>query len=268
MPIDCRTPTPPTPELSGLLLPVALDSRGRWRTASEVPRGRACQCRCPACQQPVIARQGEQRRAHFAHATRNGNPSGCNETALHLLCKNAICNSVGKCIKLPGLNQYNVKIDRVRREVTLDAVDRRVDLIANVTIESQRKGTFVGECELVIEICVSNAKDHEYRLDMKKAGIRAIEIVVDWKRVLERGTKTPTQASVNSAIRYLLLSMTGNKRWLHNNRMVICEYCGQYELPNHTTSGRPCGLTPCPKCDGYMRQDSQYDRCRRCSSRP
>ena len=265
MPFECHAPVQTNQEVSGLLLPVAIDSRGRWRTASEVPRGRACGCRCPACQRPVIARQGEQRRAHFAHASRNDSPGTCSETALHRLCKEVICDSVRKCITLPGFTQYNVRIDRVRSEVNLDAVDRRVDLISDVSIESQRDRTFVGRCELVIEICVSNAKDHEYCMDMKRAGVRAIEITVDWGRVLERGAKTPTQARVSSAIRFLLLSMTGNKRWLHNNNMETCQYCGRYEVPNHTTNGVRCGLTPCPTCDGHMRQDSPYDSCFRCS---
>lgn len=35
-----------------------------------VPRGKACGCICPSCKTPLIARQGEQKEWHFAHASR------------------------------------------------------------------------------------------------------------------------------------------------------------------------------------------------------
>ena len=117
---------------------------------------------------------------------------------------------------------------------------------------------------MAIEICVSNKKDQMYCLDMKKANVPAVEIALSWQQILDRMTKTPTQARVESALRFLLLSMTANKRWLHRKDMGICSYCQRYELPDHTTNGVTCGLIPCPTCDGYMRQDSGYDNCRRC----
>lgn len=36
-----------------------------------VQRGRGCGCICPSCQTPLIARQGEEKVWHFAHASRN-----------------------------------------------------------------------------------------------------------------------------------------------------------------------------------------------------
>jgi len=35
-----------------------------------VPRGAKCGCICPACKTPLIARQGEEKEWHFAHASR------------------------------------------------------------------------------------------------------------------------------------------------------------------------------------------------------
>jgi len=119
---------------------------------------------------------------------------------------------------------------------------------------------------LAIEICVSHKKDQTYCLDMKNANVPAVEIAVGWQQVLDRKIKTPTQARVESALRFLLLSMTANKRWLHRKDMSICPYCQRYELPNHKFNGVTCGLIPCPTCDDYMRQDSGYDNCRRCRS--
>ena len=43
---------------------------GEYVDASEVARGRACDCYCPSCGLPLEARQGEVNVPHFAHATR------------------------------------------------------------------------------------------------------------------------------------------------------------------------------------------------------
>ena len=262
---DRRTlPEPERPDVSGLLLPVAIDNQGQWRTATEVPRGMACNCCCPGCDQPVIARQGTRRRPHFAHLSRTPDLHTCNETALHRLCKHIVCTSVDKCIALPRTRRYNVRLVSVAPEVAIDVVARRVDLLAEVSFECPKGRTSAGTSNLAIEICVSHNKDQSYCLDMKKAGVPAVEIAVTWQQVLDRITKTPTQARVESALRFLILSMTGNKRWLHRKDMAICPYCQQYELPDHKTNGLTCGLIPCPTCDSYMRQDSKYNKCHRC----
>ena len=254
-------------EVSGLLLPVAIDNRGLWRTATEVPRGRACNCRCPGCDQPVIARRGEYRRPHFAHVSRSSQLRTCNETALHRLCKEVIRDSVGKCLTLPRSGGYNVRIASVKTEVEIDVIARRVDLLADVSLESQKDKKPASKRQLAIEICVSNRKDQAYCFDMRKVGLPAVEIVVSWQQVLDRMTKTPTQARIESALRFLLLSMTLNKHWLHHKDMKTCPYCQRYELPGHKTNGVTCGLIPCPTCDGYMRQDSGYQNCFRCGQR-
>lgn len=38
---------------------------------ADVPRGRGCGCICPSCKTPLIARHGDIKEWHFAHATRN-----------------------------------------------------------------------------------------------------------------------------------------------------------------------------------------------------
>lgn len=51
-------------------VPFAVDALGKWRDVSEVPRGKACDCFCAACHGHLVARQGEVRVHHFAHADR------------------------------------------------------------------------------------------------------------------------------------------------------------------------------------------------------
>lgn len=51
-------------------IPFARDANGHWRSVAEVERGLQCGCRCPACDGPVVAKQGEVRVHHFAHHDR------------------------------------------------------------------------------------------------------------------------------------------------------------------------------------------------------
>uniref|UniRef100_UPI002B477B28 competence protein CoiA family protein n=1 Tax=Vibrio vulnificus TaxID=672 RepID=UPI002B477B28 len=37
---------------------------------ADVVRGKNCGCICPSCHTPLIARQGEEKQWHFAHASR------------------------------------------------------------------------------------------------------------------------------------------------------------------------------------------------------
>ena len=69
--------------MTELLIPYALKD-GRVVHVDSVARGRACNCICPACEGPLVARKGSIRSHHFAH----DKDSGCNgESALHATAK-------------------------------------------------------------------------------------------------------------------------------------------------------------------------------------
>ena len=57
---------------------------------TEVPNGLSCDCLCPACRAPLIARNGGTMKVpHFAH--HNIDDCGCSiETALHIMAKEII----------------------------------------------------------------------------------------------------------------------------------------------------------------------------------
>lgn len=83
-----------------LLQTFAIDKEGHIRSVDEVNRGLACECLCPACGEPVIARQGEVREWHFAHTT-GTDCSGAAESALHLAAKQVLVEAKG--IMLPEI---------------------------------------------------------------------------------------------------------------------------------------------------------------------
>jgi competence protein CoiA len=67
-----------------------LDQSNRLLFVSEVPRGLACHCRCVVCNESLIARQGEVREHHFAHASGREPCDVSHESLLHRYAKQVI----------------------------------------------------------------------------------------------------------------------------------------------------------------------------------
>nr|WP_157033879.1 competence protein CoiA family protein [Belnapia moabensis] len=112
---------PGTPECSprgdGVLLPYGEASDGRLVRATEVPAGLECGCSCPACGAPLVARRGEMRVAHFAHAT-DRTCASAQETMLHKLAKQLIAD--GAPLMLPEVvAEYGGRRRLVRPAVTI-----------------------------------------------------------------------------------------------------------------------------------------------------
>ena len=58
------------------LIPFALKLPDRTLVdVSEVDRGRGCQCVCPSCETPLIAKKGDVKEWHFAHDSKVDSPS-------------------------------------------------------------------------------------------------------------------------------------------------------------------------------------------------
>jgi competence protein CoiA len=72
----------------------AVNAEGRVVSVDEVPRGLDCGCVCSLCNAPLVAKQGEIRSWHFAHASES-DCEGAAETALHLAAKQLIRKAMG-----------------------------------------------------------------------------------------------------------------------------------------------------------------------------
>jgi len=70
-------------------LPYGLSSDGRLVSVDAVVRGLKCECVCPGCKRPLVARKGEIIRAHFAHQANAACATGF-ESMVHLLAKDVI----------------------------------------------------------------------------------------------------------------------------------------------------------------------------------
>ena len=74
---------------------------------SEVNRGLACQCRCVVCEEPMIARQGNIRGHHFAHASNREPCDSSHESMLHRYAKQLIVQARGLVAPItPAVAQF------------------------------------------------------------------------------------------------------------------------------------------------------------------
>ena len=160
---------------ASLLQTFALANDGELVHVQDADRGARCACICPACGQPVVAKQGEVRIWHFAHAPGAECKAGA-ETALHLAAKEAIRRAGG--FMLPAIVQAS------RHGTGSSAVLRpacwmdfqEVDLEAQV---GSRRPDVVGRNDKslhLIEIAVTHYVDHLKLRDLIATGHPAVEV--------------------------------------------------------------------------------------------
>ena len=215
-----------------LLVPFAKTKSGQWVGPHEVARGLSCNCICPTCGEHLVAKQGEEVIWHFAHRSHGGN-SGCGEGAIHLLAKEVLEESKGKCIRLPGgrSDDQNYLME-VQSEAWIEIAKRRVDALVTVRhrsrigrVSGQLASLFpyesLGTGPIAIEITVANPKDSEYVSDMERADLSSLEIEIPpqivFKKLMQR-RNTGTGGGVKSLIRSIVLSGGTNRRWLYNKQ--------------------------------------------------
>lgn len=79
-----------------LLIPYGLRD-GKLVHISEVERGKECDCICPVCMQPLIARKGDRKQHHFGHKS---DTNCCLETVLHQSAKIILFERISEAISL------------------------------------------------------------------------------------------------------------------------------------------------------------------------
>lgn len=171
---------------------------------SEVVSGLNCDCVCPACGYPVVARRGRIVEHHFAHhVLRNCRYAA--ETALHKFAKQVLerhrrilvpeikAEQDGQCLVAHKGGDYEVD------EVILER--RLTGLVPDVIVRK-------GGRELLVEIFVTHACDEKKLQRIREQGIAAIEID------LSDYTNDFTPESVEDAI-----LRSAPRKWLYNRKL-------------------------------------------------
>lgn len=154
---------------------------GRLVHVSEVPRGLACGCACPACGAALLARKGKVRVHHFAHSN-SAICQGAAETVLHLLAKELFLEL--DTFEIPP---YHFKKRRMLK--TGDEVVHEEQLLKGGTVRIDRvvleanKGAFTPDVEIIsgpktlmVEIAVTHKVDDAKLKRIRRHDVPALEI--------------------------------------------------------------------------------------------
>ncbi len=144
------------------------EQAGKLLHISDVSSGLECDCICPACKTPLVARKGDVRKHHFAHH-QGTDSEACLETVLHCYAKQVI--EQHKQITLPEDSLH------VTAKDLLGNVHQKKMLITGSTVHFEKvglevlRGSYRADAtgfpyenqELDIEIRVTHKVDEEKR---------------------------------------------------------------------------------------------------------
>jgi len=154
---------------------------GKLLIASEVERGLACNCVCPACGHKLQSHQGKQRNPYFSHY--RGSDCGAGyETALHLLAKDILLED--KKLLLPELkvtSDISIAITGTRLEEEVLVKPWKIIEVDSVMLE-KRTGKIIPDViieknnrVLLVEIKVAHGIDSEKLAYIKSENLNVIE---------------------------------------------------------------------------------------------
>lgn len=175
-------------------------------TVSEVERGLACECVCPACAHPLIARKGEERIHHFAHS-KGEECEYAVESAIHLAAKEILAEH--KRIYLPpvtlqvGAYEWTMYDGRMLEFTEVESERRLGGIIPDILIHQNGRS-------LIVEIAVSHQVDKEKVKKIEALGISTIEIS------LQVGHKDFWRGNPFERVKKELINSAVNRRWVFN----------------------------------------------------
>lgn len=192
----------------------------------EVVNGLKCDCVCPGCRTPLIAKHPKsQRRPHFAHHNTEPCSTGL-ETALHLAAKRVLIEA--REIFVPPISSSISLFDRDTQAsatvekiidgtiVSIDSVEQEVrdyeGLIPDIV-------AIVHGRPLFIEIAVTHFVDSVKREKLEQLGIPVLEVF------LEPANALPSL----DEIKELVVFTRHNRKWVVNPKQEILKQAAQLE---------------------------------------
>lgn len=174
----------------------AEDRKGRMVHVDSVPNGLNCQCVCPCCKEPLVARQGKSgERAHgFAHHSKDrmANLEICYMVVLYKLAEQIVQES--KKIKAPSyygiFQETTLEFVDVQIDNRYDRNDKQPDIIAN-TVDNK---------QYIIEF------NFDYKVQRKKD--------IDYNDV--SCLQIDLYGQSLDTIEHFLMNSTENRKWVNN----------------------------------------------------
>ena len=175
-------------------LTYALDTSGKMVYIGSVERGISCNCRCPKCNESLVAKLGHEggRRAHFAHQ-KNSDCHGSYMTALHKLAEQII--EYEKAVMAPEykeIEKQKLSFEHVEVEQRVERKDLQPDIVG-ITSNGLR---------WFIEIRNTHEVDEAKRDKLIESNITCLEIDVR-EQTLE-------------GLKSFILESTESRKWINN----------------------------------------------------
>jgi hypothetical protein len=189
----------------GAQLAYGLGPDGRLRHISEVQGGKACDCVCPACRAPLVAKLPKEKiTRHFAHLAETS-CSGGPETAVHYLAKEVL--DANKRLKVPSVEASSgefKEVAYVTREMAFDRaeIERRLDGVTPDII------VYHGDRELLVEIYVTHRCGQEKIDRLKAMNLPALEL--DLSHLGRNATREEVAQAVTTK---------APRKWLYNAKI-------------------------------------------------
>jgi hypothetical protein len=177
-----------------LKLTYALDSSDKMVFVGNVERGLSCNCRCPKCNEPLVAKLGHEggRQAHFAHR-KGSDCHGSYMTALHKLAEQIIEEE--KAVMAPEYKEvakHRLSFTQVEVEQRVERKDLQPDVVG-ITEDGLR---------WIIEIRNTHEVDEAKKDKLIESSITCLEIDV----------RDQTLENLKSFI----LESAENREWINN----------------------------------------------------
>jgi len=219
------------------LIPFGLETNsGALVDIAHVPRGSKCDCICPACKTPLIARQGEEKEWHFAHASRKVYEKTQKECefsfylSVRMMARQIIGNELK--IKLPeysdSISQHVPALGYSLHESFLVTESKEISL-SNVAVEAGFDGVavdlvgYINDFKFVVYFThpgrtvpqeLKSPKDHH-------SGVIAIDLD-ELRRSIFRRAKNQNQSYQSTLIEFLSNDLP-SKQWIFHPRHQRCQ---------------------------------------------
>lgn len=175
-------------------LTYALNAFGKMIYINDVERGLSCNCRCPKCKEPLVARLGHEggRQAHFAHK-KDSDCHGSYMTALHKLAEQIIEEE--KAVMAPKYKEVakqKLSFTKVEVELRVERKDLQPDVVG-VTEDGLR---------WFVEIRNTHEVDETKKEKLKESNITCLEIDVREQKL--------------ENLKSFILESADNREWINN----------------------------------------------------
>lgn len=159
----------------------AQDARGRLIHVDAAQRGKACNCRCLACDEALIARHGDIKAHSFAHASGTeclfAVDAVLTRLAQELIAAAGAFATPPLLVQASGVGRHGP----IRREETIAACRLRVEsVLVDRRVHKQRPSVvmMIGGHELLLELTYGHRLDVHKRTAIERLALAAVEMHV------------------------------------------------------------------------------------------